>query len=628
MRDCSNQEIHCYARLTCPIYSNAQSSSTLNPGTSRRASSEALRPSLNDRRARSIRIAKGLEGTEKPPEKDDASKSAFNCLKSAFRYAQPRHLEKFLAEAAAYFDTRNDTWSAPRWCCWLAGKYMEWTQPQYRFAIIKVWLDELDAGAKTQNTQRQETILSILIDQLSSPKTSVVNLAIGDVLSTLIDQIVLAPDNPALRQGVLALASHIYYPEQINDLVGDMLSAVAELCDGQQRDQLRGNTEEAKVALLSCCYNMIDKKGGSGLKLSGEQMHASLAILNDSNEKVRLAYLEFLQTAFSMTSNTSTPARAPTNGDKHSDIPAITVQPSVGLVSQGSETSKFARDTQMRLFSYLQHIPDLSRQESNALVSVLEAIYAKKNPQIVLECVPVLVSWQNAEHLESSAVKPLVTKALQAIARTWEAPPASPSPPGGEKLIASIAASNALQQASTLSEDELRERLSQPYSFSPISTRNSVSHNPRHSRRTRSPHGSISHLSTHTATNRLSGPSSIFTTSLADLKQSLVSTGGPSNGHGHSHGNGNGPNGSPSRSIAGASTAASSFVERGSLTPPNGAAGLTMTNGHAGHLSPRSIAGQRKPRLDRIIGSTDDSVSNPMGGSRSPTKYVLSAASL
>lgn len=577
---------------------------------SRRPSSDGLRPSLNDRRARSIRIAKGLEGTEKPPGKEDASRSAHNCLKLAFRYAQPRHLEKFLAETSSYFDTRDDTWSNTRWCCWLGNKYMEWTQPQYRFAIIKYWLDELDGSATdTQDKARQDTILVVLIDQLSSPKTSVVNLAISDVLSTLIDQVVLTPEKPSLRQGILALASHIYYPEQINDLVGDLLSAVLDISDNHQKDRLRGDSEAAKVALLECCYDMIDKKGGSGLKVSGEQMQAGLAILNDPSTKVRLSYLRLLQAAFKINSAAQiTAPRSSNNTNSHADVPAITVQPSLGSATQGNETSKFARDAQMRLFAYLQHIPDLSQQENEAVSNVLEAIYAQRNPQLVLDCVPVLISWQNAEHLESASVKPLVVRALQSIATTWEAPPVSPS---GERLAASIAASTTLQQTTSLSEEELRDRLLQPYSFSPISARNSVSHNRQH-RRTRSPHGSISYQSTQTATNRLSGPSSIFTTSLADLKQSL-NTAGHSNG---SAGHGNG-NGSPSRSIAGASTAASSFVERGSMTPPNGLAGLTMTNGH---LSPKSIPGQRKPRLDRIIGSTDDTVLNPTGHGRSPTK--------
>lgn len=586
-------------------------SSLQTPAMSRRPSSDGLRPSLHDRRARSIRIAKGLEGTEKPPGKEDASRSAHNCLKLAFRYAQPRHLEKFLAETSTYFDTRDDTWANTRWCCWLGNKYMEWTQPQYRFAIIKYWLDELDGAARdSKDKARQDSILMILIDQLSSPKTSVVNLAISDVLSTLIDQVVLTPEKPTLRQGILALASHIYYPEQINDLVGDLLSAVLDLSDNHQKDKLGGNSEAAKITLLECCYDMIDKKGGTGLKLSGEQMSAGLSVLNDASTNVRLAYLRFLRSAFKFsTAAQSTIPRASTNASNHAEIPAITVQPSLGSAMQGNETSKFARDTQMRLFSYLQHIPDLSQRENQAVSDVLDAIYGQRNSQLVLDCVPVLVSWQNADQLEAASVKPLIAKALQTIAKTWDAPPVSPS---GEKLSASIAAATALQQATSLSEAELRERLSQPYSFSPLSARNSVAYNRQH-RRTRSPHGSISHQSTHTATNRLSGPSSIFTTSLADLKQSLNTTGGHSNG---STGHGNG-NGSPSRSIAGASTAASSFVERGSLTPPNGLAGLTMTNGH---LSPKSIPGQRKPRLDRIIGSTDDALHNPKGEGRSPTK--------
>lgn len=517
-----------------------------------------------------------------------------------------------MAETGAYFDTRQDTWSAPRWCCWLANKFMEWTQPQYRFAIIKYWMDELDSGrSQTQNNERQETVLAVLVDQLSSPKTSVVNLAISDVLSTLIDQLVLTPEKPSLRQGILALASHIYYPEQINDLVGDLLSAVVDITDTQPRDK-RVDTEGAKVALLNCALEMVDKKGGSGLKLSGEQMQAGLSILQGSNAKVRYAYLRFLQTAFAVNASQGTSTRPPTATGHHADIPAIAVQSSTGLSTQASETSRFARDVQMRLFASLQHIPDLPEEEYEAILRVLEAIYAKRDPQVVLDCMPVLISWQNAEHTDSVAIKPLVQKALQAIATTWEAPPASPNGTG-EKLIASIAASTSLQQATTLSEEELRERLSQPYSFSPISARNSVSHHRQH-RRTRSPHGSISHHSTHTAANRLSGPSSIFTTSLADLKQSL-NTNGHANGSNHAHGH---ANDSPSRSIAGASTAASSFAERGSLTPPNGRAGSTLSNGH---LSPKSIPGQRKPRLDRIIGSTDDSLSSSTGG-RSPTKYV------
>jgi hypothetical protein len=604
------------------LYGSPPTSTTSASSSSARLrpASDPVRPSLHDRRARSIRIAKGLEGTDKPPGKEDSARAAYSCLKSAFRYAQPRHLEVFLAETTAYFDERPETWKSAGWCCWLGARYMEWTQAQYRFAIVKYWLDELDSrSAASQNSQRQETVLAMLIDQLSSPKTSVVNLALSDVLSTLIDQIVLTPEKISLKEGILALSSHIYYPEQINDLVGDMLIAVVEIND-TPKDPATGRqkSEDAKLALLDCCHDMVDKKGGSGVKLSGEQMNTGLTILGDPSSRVRRAYLRFLQTVFQFGNSQASTLQSPTSNGAQSDLPAITVQSSGGYTPQANDTSRFTRDVQMRLFSHIQHSPGLSEQESNAITAVLQASYAKRNPQNVLDCVPILVSWHNSDQADSTSVKAFVMTSLQAIATTWQAPP--PSTSSVESLITAIASSSLLQEATSSTSQQLQERLSQPYSISPLSPRNSIS-TYQHTRRPRSPHGSFSQKSmTHSIRNRLSGPSSIFTTSLADLKQSLGQP-GTANGNGHHQQNDR----SPSRSITGASTAASSFVDRVPSTPPNGG---TANGHHQGHLSPRSMQAQRKPRLDRIIGSTDATSYVSPGSSNASTKCVYCLAVL
>lgn len=587
-----------------------------------------LRPPLTDRRARSIRIAKGLQGTERPPDKDDAAKAAIGVLKIAFRLAQPRHLEVLLSQTTTYLDSRDDTWSHPKWCCWLAGRYMEWTQAQYRFAIVKFWLDEIDLVSEPELSEtedyksslKQETVLAVLVDQLSSPKTSVVNLAFGEVLSTLIEQIIKNPQNIRLKQGILALSSHIYYPEQINDLVGDLLSAVLDLSGSSRGEQSSSSqrNESAKLALLDCCKELVIGQKSAGFRLSGEQMHGGLSILNDPSVKIRLAYLGFLIATFQSQPSQRTTDRQETSMNSHAEVPAITVQSTNGGSNHASanDLSRFSRDLQMRLF-YFQHVSTMTPAESDSMAKLLSAIYAKREGQVVLEGMPVLVSWQNGEH--SDKVKMLVGGAFQTIANTWEVNVSE-----NEHIIPAIASSTSLQEATALSETDLRERLSQPYSLSPLSARNSISHNHHnhaHNKKARSTHGSNenNHNLSLTSANRLSRPSSLFTTSLADLKQSLGRSSPNDNGNGHAHMNGNAnANGSPDRSVTGASTA-SSFVERGSMTPPNG------VNGHA-HLSPpKSLpestraGGTRKPRLDRIIGSTDDGRSSP-ASSKSPVK--------
>ena len=504
---------------------------------------------LNDRKARSIRTAKGLDGTEKPMALYDAAKSAYQILHVIFRSSHPRHLEVVLSATTSFLDEyatkggpKGDIWRSPGWCRWFASRFIEWTQAQYRFAVISFWLGELESLQST--SAKQDTTLDILITLLSSPNTAVVNLAIGDVLSCLSRLLIRTPGSAALRQAILAISAHIYYSDQINDLVGDLLATVMEL-EGQP------NNAQAVKVLLGCVREVV-ASNESTADLSRDYWDASLGLLRHHDSAVRTEYLVALQAVLA-------------NFVKCGNSTAETgTTPRISLPH--SETASFAQNLLIRLYSTFQ-TTIISQGEAETLAFLLQTMFELRDGQMVQKTVPVLVTWEstvrkNGEQVTVAQI--LAQKAFSSLLSTWLV--------SGTNPIQALSVSSSLQQATSSSAADLLICLSHPFDCSPKTTS--------------SPPASVKESTPHVADTRgTPRPISIHNISLADLKHSLMQAGSPAHNSG-----------------------ASSVLERAT----NGGSSLNgSADGHARQtsslgdgLSPVRASPQR--RLDKLTASAEE----------------------
>lgn len=630
---------------------------TRSQGKKAETSSQYARPALHDRRARSIRIAKGLEGTEKPPSSSDAAKAALKIIRTVFRLSQPRHIDIVLGDIVTFFDKHNrgNAWTkagqAGSVSSHLAGKFMEWTPAQYRFAVVQFWLDQLlsidgngnsvaDTGASGAGDLRWDATIDILVHLLSSPDTAVVNLALSDVLETLSGLLARNPDRPGVQRAILALSSHIYYPEQINDLIGDLLSDVIDRHAAGQAspqslvallDSVRGIATSAGQASGEGVSNK--KQKGLARTLSLEQVPASLVLLDDPNPAVRIAYLRTLRAIVHAAASSSSTHPALAENEKEppqtaKTVPSITFSNSTrgGIPLYHSPDARFAKELQIRVYGLLERDhAQLQEEEVRALNEVLQAIYSKADGQVVLEGVPVLLAFRQVATPDASpekreAVSQLLSAASRELCSTWGVPLVNDP----QTFLHRLAASSDLQAATHLSEQTLYDKLSHPYTHasgagtSPTSAMETLNSPKRAVSVRSSRHSGANGLAGGAGSGRegsLRGHNSALTTSLADLRLSLGGSGGAHDGIKTGRSSLNGTH-SPGRSTVdevGDRSIASSYVA--GSTPPNGfshANGSPRMGGHSPNkqLSLKdgtsSIGSPNKRRLDRIVGTLDE----------------------
>ena len=505
----------------------------------------------NDRRARSIRTAKGLDGTEKPLDLSDAARSTYQILRIIFRASLPRHLEVVMSTIVTFLDSyaipsgpKGDIWRSPDWCIWLSNRLMGWTQAQYRFSIISFWLEQLEI--MSANSARLETILAILISLLSSQDTPVVNLAIGEVISCLSMLLIRNPASRTVRNAILAVSTHVYYPEQTQHLVGDLLARAMML-------QKHSGHKEAIIALLDCTRKMAQsiKTGSSPIEA---QWEASLVLLDNDDSAIRIAYLQALQTVLLRSSMSSS---------------GMEMGPSPGLSSPSFELSRTARNLHMQIYATLQ-TRTLNRDEVDVLAAVLQTLYTCKDEQVVLLSVPVLSAFNAAAHGNSqreSVVWTLQERAFASLSMTWNI--------SNAKSILALCSSVTLQEATSLSAADLMACLSRPFDQSPA-----TKSFPSQIVRERGPLDDTVRLLPH--------PSSPHDASLAGLKRSLT----------------HGANLTNTTQASGAS----SIIERSTI---RSASLNESADGHSRQVStygegvsPTKASAVR--RLDRIVGGAEE----------------------
>ncbi|KAF9534181.1 hypothetical protein CPB83DRAFT_866446 [Crepidotus variabilis] len=183
------------------------------------------RPTI-ERRAASVHIH--VDGDKGPPS-SDVSEACLRALFSLLSHTNGVQLGYIMQASFDNLDSMQG-WTKAEHCCWYAQKSAEWAQYQYRY-VVPTWLVERLLSQK--DTQELPALLTSSIAMATSvfnSPTPLINLSSSDILanflSLLLRRIAVAPDDPSLPllvESISSLGRHVYYSDQIQDLVGELI---------------------------------------------------------------------------------------------------------------------------------------------------------------------------------------------------------------------------------------------------------------------------------------------------------------------------------------------------------------------------------------------------------------------
>ncbi|KAK6910623.1 hypothetical protein I203_104655 [Kwoniella mangroviensis CBS 8507] len=228
----------------------------------------AKRP-LNARRAPSLHAH--IPG-EKGPTKKDVLRTTLKSFHSLVQQSKISQATMIIDQIIGFLDKDRNTedgWKDLERCCWLAEKLTAWIILQFRFVVptrlIEVLIDQQNLK---EPTAKNTTILSMVITILNST-TSLVGLGVSDLLGNLITLIIrrIKFDQrdsllPSLVSCVSALGTHIYYADQINDIVEEISIRIADI---NINDKHRS---EIIRVLINCIIGVMITADQGDLKLS------------------------------------------------------------------------------------------------------------------------------------------------------------------------------------------------------------------------------------------------------------------------------------------------------------------------------------------------------------------------
>ena len=182
----------------------------------------ARRP-VNDRRAPSLHAH--IPG-EKGPTGSDVMSAALRSLHSLLGQCQVNQASHVLDAVFAFLDKQG--WMDVERCCWLAERLTTFTTPQYRFVVLTRLAESL-ADLEDIPPLHKHTSLLAMITTILNSNISLIGLGVTDILNNLVILIIrrtrlnsLDPLLPPLVKSVSSLATHIYYTDQINDIVEEI----------------------------------------------------------------------------------------------------------------------------------------------------------------------------------------------------------------------------------------------------------------------------------------------------------------------------------------------------------------------------------------------------------------------
>ena len=188
----------------------------------------ARRP-VNDRRAPSLHAH--IPG-EKGPSRSDVLSAALRSLHALLEQCQVNQASHVLDAVFAFLDKHG--WTDVERSCWLAERLAGFMTLQYRFVVPTRLAEMLVDLANVPPTPKHTSVLAMVTTILNS-SISLVGLAVSDLLNNLVTLIIRRirfdprdPLLPALVQCISSLGTHIYYADQINDIVEEITIRMSE----------------------------------------------------------------------------------------------------------------------------------------------------------------------------------------------------------------------------------------------------------------------------------------------------------------------------------------------------------------------------------------------------------------
>lgn len=195
---------------------------------------------------------------EKGPSAEDVVSAAIGTLRGLLRHADAGQVQitvqhviswldgKAALQIPAATDARQPVsqWEDTEWCCWLAESLCSWTPLQYRFVVLDTFVDHLVENCEGKATTKHLSLISMSRTILTG-QLSLIGLSTSDTLSNLCALAVrrVYKDTrdsllPPLVDCISGLGTHVYYADQINDIVEEIAGRISAL-------QMPDNASEA-----------------------------------------------------------------------------------------------------------------------------------------------------------------------------------------------------------------------------------------------------------------------------------------------------------------------------------------------------------------------------------------------
>lgn len=189
----------------------------------------ARRP-VNDRRAPSVHAH--IPG-EKGPTDTDVVSAALRSLQALVRQCNVATASQVLDAMVGFLDRVG--WNDVERCCWLTERLASFLMLQYRFVVPTRLMEVLFDLEDKAPSRKHTTVLAMTTTILNSP-IALVGLGVTDLLNNCVGLIVRRvhideTDSllPSLVQCIASLGTHIYYADQINDVVEEIALRMGEI---------------------------------------------------------------------------------------------------------------------------------------------------------------------------------------------------------------------------------------------------------------------------------------------------------------------------------------------------------------------------------------------------------------
>jgi hypothetical protein len=176
-----------------------------------------------DRRAPSIR---GYTSDEKAPDGTTIIRLALKSMYDLVSQCQTAQLSSLIDALFEHLDRAG--WQDEEMCCWIAERLTSGAMLQYRYVIPTRLVELIVAMGDIAPGPKQTTILAMISTVINS-EISLVGLGVIYILDSLVGLTIRrirchAQDGllPQLVECIASLATHIYYPEQVNEIVEEI----------------------------------------------------------------------------------------------------------------------------------------------------------------------------------------------------------------------------------------------------------------------------------------------------------------------------------------------------------------------------------------------------------------------